>query len=987
MKRAGTGFSRVITSLFENMLVPAAEEVGQAQDDVYIPTEPSTSKPHKKHKSKKQQPIAPKVPSLVPSPEHQLPSPFNDPIPDADMDNFKFQELINLCTILSNNVLELESEVIDIKSSFTARIQKLEDIVDQLEEKNRGRMIADMDEDVEVNLQEAHAKAYNLDLQHLEKVLNMQDIDEEEPAEVEEVLEVVKAAKLMTKSKDKGKGILIEEPKPLKGQAPSDMDEAFTRQLETKLNTNINWNDVVEQVKKSERQNNKVMRYQALKRKPLTEAQARTNMIIYLNNIASFKIDFFKGMTYSEIRPIFEKHYNSIQTFLEEEITVQEKVIEEEGSKRQEGTPLASKLPVVDYQIHHENNKPYYKIIRADGTHKLFLSFITLLKNFNREDLESLWKLVKERFETTEPKNFSDDFLLNILKIMFEKLDIEANQMLDNVRIEIKEESEMSIELLTLVKRQLNEGWWLGWSITSNHGNQLGGDEELAERRRVRREGLDKEYDRFQTLLSQLEIHGVGVLHEDANQKFLRSLHSSWSQVALIMKTKPGLDTLSTTASSSNIQNVAFVFTENTSNTNDVSTAYSVSSLSVLKSQEEGSSSYTDEVIHSFFTNQSSVPQLNYDDLEQINDDDMEEMDLKLQVAMISMRIKKFHKRTGRKLQFDTKDPVGFDKTKVECFNHHKLGHFARDCRAKGNQDKEEVLDDINWPGHIEEDAQNYAMMAYSFSNLGSNNEVKSYSKACEESYARLKKLYDDQKGKLGDASVEITAYTLALKKVEAQLLCHQQNQLAYEQKIRFADGMHAVPPLITGNYMPSGLDVEIDFSKPTYDDPHRALKDKGMVDSACSRHMTENKAHVADYKEFKGGSVAFGGSNGTITDFPFGKKTIGTKWVYRNKKDERGVVVKNKARFVTQGHRQEEGIDYDEVFELGAGSPVLNPSCVPYTGMARSSAATLVAGRGKSHTISVLKGRERHKSSWRGGAVVERARGPGVVLKRRFLE
>nr|GEZ64703.1 hypothetical protein [Tanacetum cinerariifolium] len=125
-------------------------------------------------------------------------------------------------------------------------------------------------------------------------------------------------------------------------------------------------------------------------------------------------------------------------------------------------------------------------------------------------------------------------------------------------------------------------------------------------------EGLHKRYDRFQTLLSQLEIHGVGVSHEDANQKFLRSLSSSWSQVALIMRTKPGLDTLSfddlynnlrvferdvkgTNASSSNTQNVAFVSADNTSNTNDVSTTY--------------------EVIHSFF----------------INDDDMEEKDLKWQ--------------------------------------------------------------------------------------------------------------------------------------------------------------------------------------------------------------------------------------------------------------------------------------------------------------------------------------------------------------------
>nr|GEZ50813.1 hypothetical protein [Tanacetum cinerariifolium] len=145
-------------------------------------------------------------------------------------------------------------------------------------------------------------------------------------------------------------------------------------------------------------------------------------------------------------------------------------------------------------------------------------------------------------------------------------------------------------------------------------------------------------------------------------------------------------DVKGTTASSSNTQNVAFVSAKNTSSTNDVSTAYSVSSF-VSKSKREGSSSYTDEVIHSIFANQSSAPQLDYDDLEQINDDGIEEMDLKWQVAMISMRIKKFHKRIGRKLQFDTKDLIGFDKTKVECFNCHKMRHFARNCRAKENQD------------------------------------------------------------------------------------------------------------------------------------------------------------------------------------------------------------------------------------------------------------------------------------------------------------
>ncbi|GJU42614.1 hypothetical protein Tco_1195571 [Tanacetum coccineum] len=114
-------------------------------------------------------------------------------------------------------------------------------------------------------------------------------------------------------------------------------------------------------------------------------------------------------------------------------------------------------------------------------------------------------------------------------------------------------------------------------------------------------EGLHKGYDRFQSLLSQLEIHGAGVSTKDANQKFL------------------------------------------------------------------------------------SGPHLDHEDLEQLDEFDLKEMDLKWQVAMISMRLKKFYKKTGRKLHFDAKEPVRFDKTKVECYNYHKTRHFARECRSKGN--------------------------------------------------------------------------------------------------------------------------------------------------------------------------------------------------------------------------------------------------------------------------------------------------------------
>nr|GEX20696.1 ribonuclease H-like domain-containing protein [Tanacetum cinerariifolium] len=155
--------------------------------------------------------------------------------------------------------------------------------------------------------------------------------------------------------------------------------------------------------------------------------------------------------------------------------------------------------------------------------------------------------------------------------------------------------------------------------------HKMANAKEMWEAIKSRFGGNDESKKMFQTLLSQLEIHDASVSHKDANQNFLRSLPFSWSQVALIMRTKPGLDTLSfddlynnlrvferdvkgTTASSSNTENVVFVSAKNTSSTNDVSTAYSFSSPSVSKSQKERSSSYTNEVIHSFFTNQSSAP-------------------------------------------------------------------------------------------------------------------------------------------------------------------------------------------------------------------------------------------------------------------------------------------------------------------------------------------------------------------------------------------
>ncbi|GJT65469.1 putative ribonuclease H-like domain-containing protein [Tanacetum coccineum] len=503
--------------------------------------------------------------------------------------------------------------------------------------------------------------------------------------------------------------------------------------------------------------------------------------------------------------------------------------------------------------------------------------------------------------------------------------------------------------------------------------------------------------------------------------------------------TKPGVDSLSfddlynnlrvfesdvkgSTGSSSSAQNVAFVSSESTSSTNDVSIAYAVSTSSGHNSQGENSSSYTDELI-----------------------------------------LKKFYTKIGRKLQFDAKEPVGFNKTKVECFNCHKIEHFARECRSKGNQNirrrdawnigykdngrrhgkQEETKalitldgDGVDWNGHAEDEQENFALMAYSNSSS------------------------DTKREQLGDASIEIKAYTLALAKkllaeavkekeelktkhenfqssskglsklLNSQMSAKDKTRLGYGNQIhegvlsyenevfqsvfdsrssdvedspvynRFAkvDGMHVVPLPMTGIHMPPGPDKEIDESQFTYgpnqsktnesnantsdfnscesnssietleivpeqvvnelkvvsqpkvwfdapiikeyesdnddeyvieplkelktpsfafintvkrvktlretvkqqntcsqspkvdkrnwnglmskklglghgftkkacfDDPHKALKNKGIVDSRCSRHMTGNKAYLVVYQDYNGGPVDLGGSKGYIT-------------------------------------------------------------------------------------------------------------------------
>nr|GEV66813.1 hypothetical protein [Tanacetum cinerariifolium] len=412
MRRVGKGFSRVETPLFEGMLVAGepkeqcdAEEQVQnnvddaqgadtavSRDDVQDQSIPSPTPPT----PPPQPPQDISSTSQVQSPPPQPQSPTSAQPHGANFLMSLIQEALDACAALTRRVEHLEHD----KVAQDLEITKLKTRVKKLERANKERMIDELDRDTCVALMVDEGTEKKLKMIRVvaastrrRKGVVIRDPEEESTAKTN----------AETKSKDKGKGIMVEEPKPMNKKQHVKMDEEYARKLHEELNKDIDWDVAIDLVKQKAKEDLYVQR-----------------------------LDCFKGMSYDDIRPIFEAKFNTNIEFLlkskeqieEEENRAIEKIVpDEDDDVYTEATPLARKVLVVDYQIIQLNNKPRYKIIRADGTHQLYVSFITLMKNFDREDLESLWSIVKERFSTSKPNNYSDDYLLTTLRAMFERPD------------------------------------------------------------------------------------------------------------------------------------------------------------------------------------------------------------------------------------------------------------------------------------------------------------------------------------------------------------------------------------------------------------------------------------------------------------------------------------------------------------------------------------------------------------------------------------
>nr|GEW12053.1 retrovirus-related Pol polyprotein from transposon TNT 1-94 [Tanacetum cinerariifolium] len=220
-------------------------------------------------------------------------------------------------------------------------------------------------------------------------------------------------------------------------------------------------------------------------------------------------------------------------------------------------------------------------------------------------------------------------------------------------------------------------------------------------------EVIKQTYERLQKLTSQLEMHGEVIPQEEINQNFLRSLLQEWIMHTIVWRNKPEIETLSlddlfnnlkayesefmrTSSSTTNSHNVAFMsFSSTNCTTRAVNNAQAVNTASTQGAADSSTivENLNDVEIYSFFASQPSTPQLDNEDLQQIQPDDLEEIDLRWNIAMLTMREKRFLKNTGRKPDMANKERIRFDKSKVECFNCHKRGHFARERKAPMNQD------------------------------------------------------------------------------------------------------------------------------------------------------------------------------------------------------------------------------------------------------------------------------------------------------------
>nr|GEU70066.1 hypothetical protein [Tanacetum cinerariifolium] len=374
-----------------------------------------------------------------------------------------------------------------------------------------------------------------------------------------------------------------------------------------------------------------------------------------------------------------------------------------------------------------------------------------------------------------------------------------------------------------------------------------------------------KIHDRLQKLVSQLEIHGVPLSQEDVNQKFFRSLPSEWKTHTLIWRNKADLEEQSlddlfnslkiykaevkhSSSTGTTTLNLAFVSSSNTDSTTDsVSAAASVSTVCAKMpvSSLPNVDSLSNAIIYSFFASQSTSPQLDNEDLKQIDVDDLEEMDLRWQMAMLTMRARRFLQKTGINLGSNRPTSIG----------------------------------SYDWSYQAEDEPANFALMA--FLALSSSSDTKPVKTSILAATPKPTSPKSNSSGKRRNRKAcfvcksmdhLIKDYDYHAKKMAQPIPRNYAHMVLTQSKPVSITAVRPVSavvpkimvtrprlahPIVTKSKSPIRRRITRSKSPKTSNLPPRVTAVQALVVSATQGNMS----YLSDFEELNGGYVAFGGN------------------------------------------------------------------------------------------------------------------------------
>ncbi|GJV12616.1 ribonuclease H-like domain-containing protein [Tanacetum coccineum] len=303
-----------------------------------------------------------------------------------------------------------------------------------------------------------------------------------------------------------------------------------------------------------------------------------------------------------------------------------------------------------------------------------------------------------------------------------------------------------------------------------------------------------------------------------------------------------------TSRSSTNTQNIAFVSLNSTNSTNGaVNTAHGATTASTQTTAINSTiiDNLSDVVICAFFASQPNSPQLDNKDLQQINLDNLEEMDLRWQMAMLTLRARRFLKNTGRKFSTNGTETIGFDKSKVECYNFHKRGHFARECRAQ--EPKNRNRENTRRVVPVDTTTSN-ALVSCNGSGYDWSDQVKEGLESVEARllvYKKNESVYEEDI-KLTVENFENSSKSLS-KLIDCQIV----------DKCKIGLGYNVVPPPYTGNFMPPKLDLSFSGLEEFVNKP--IVSDPTVSEPIIKKHTVETSEAKASVDKPKVVSKNFG--------------------------------------------------------------------------------------------------------------------------------